>query len=374
MLCLSLVTLSARAQMVIPSPPSLAASSWVLMDAYSGKILVDHNADQPLPPASLTKMMTAYLVEHEMDEGNLSPDDQVMISENAWRTGGSRMFVQEGTTVSVENLLKGVVIQSGNDASVALAEHIAGGESTFADLMNQHAKRMGMNNSHFVNATGLPHEDHYSSAHDLAILARHIIKDYPDHYQVYSEKYFTYNDIRQPNRNRLLWRDPDVDGLKTGHTDEAGYCLVASAKKGETRLIAVVMGTRSEEARAQETQKLLSYGFRFFETKKLYDRGAVLNEPRVWGGEQNTLRVGVTEDVYMTVPQGRSDELTARLNIQQTIKAPVQAGQQVGTLEIKLGDEVLGQQPLVALEPVEEGGFFKRIWDSIRLFIDGLFD
>ncbi|MHB0776979.1 D-alanyl-D-alanine carboxypeptidase family protein [Halomonas sp. WWR20] len=371
--CLSLVILPARAQMV-PSPPSLAASSWVLMDAASGKILVEHNADQPLPPASLTKMMTAYLVEHEMDEGNLSPDEQVMISENAWRTGGSRMFIQEGTTVSVENLLKGVVIQSGNDASVALAEHIAGGESTFADLMNQHAKRMGMNNSHFVNATGLPHDDHYSSAHDLAILARHIITDYPDHYKVYSEKYFTYNDIRQPNRNRLLWRDPDVDGLKTGHTEAAGYCLVASAKKNDTRLIAVVMGTHSDEARAQEAQKLLSYGFRFFETKKLYDRGAVLNEPRVWGGEQNTLRLGVVEDVYLTVPQGRGDELSARLNIQQSIQAPVQAGEQLGTLEIKLGDQVLGEQPLVALESVEEGGFFKRIWDSIRQFIDGLFD
>lgn len=359
---------------MIPSPPSLAASSWVLMDANSGEVLVEHNADEPLPPASLTKMMTAYLVEREIDQGNIAPDDRVNVSEKAWRTGGSRMFIQEGTQVSVQDLLKGVVIQSGNDASVALAEHIAGAESAFADLMNQQAKRMGMDGSHFVNATGLPHENHYASAHDLAVLAKHIIKDYPEHYGTYSEKYFTYNDIRQPNRNRLLWRDPAVDGLKTGHTEAAGYCLVASAKKDDTRLIAVVMGTDSDEARTQETQKLLSYGFRFFETFKLYERGAVLNEPRVWGGAKDNLRLGVGEDVYLTVPQGRRDEMTAQLNIQDTIKAPLQAGQRMGTLEIQLGDEVVSEQPLIALETIEKGGFFKRIWDTILLFVTGLFD
>lgn len=359
---------------MIPSPPSLAATSWLLMDANSGEVLVENDADEALPPASLTKMMTAYLVEREIDEGNISPQDQVRISENAWRTGGSRMFVQEGTQVSVDDLLKGVVIQSGNDASVALAEHIAGAESAFADLMNQQAQRMGMNNSHFMNATGLPNENHYSSARDLAILARHIIQDYPEHYGTYSEKYFTYNDIRQPNRNRLLWRDPSVDGLKTGHTEAAGYCLVASAKKGDTRLIAVVMGTNSEEARAQETQKLLSYGFRFFETFKLYDQGAVLNEPRIWGGASDTLRLGVASDVYLTVPQGRRDDMTAKLNIQETIKAPVQAGQRLGTLEIQLSDQVVREEALIALESVEEGGFFKRIWDTVLLFVTGLFD
>lgn len=359
---------------MIPSPPSLAATSWLLMDANSGEVLVENDADEALPPASLTKMMTAYLVEREIDEGNISPQDQVRISENAWRTGGSRMFVQEGTQVSVDDLLKGVVIQSGNDASVALAEHIAGAESAFADLMNQQAQRMGMSNSHFMNATGLPNENHYSSARDLAILARHIIQDYPEHYGTYSEKYFTYNDIRQPNRNRLLWRDPSVDGLKTGHTEAAGYCLVASAKKDDTRLIAVVMGTNSEEARAQETQKLLSYGFRFFETFKLYDQGAVLNEPRIWGGASDTLRLGVASDVYLTVPQGRRDDMTAKLNIQETIKAPVQAGQRLGTLEIQLSDQVVREEALIALESVEEGGFFKRIWDTVLLFVTGLFD
>jgi D-alanyl-D-alanine carboxypeptidase (penicillin-binding protein 5/6) len=359
---------------LIPSPPDLAASSWVLMDASTGQLLVNHNGDQRLPPASLTKMMTAYIVEQEIDGGSISDSDMVSISENAWRTGGSRMFIQEGTQVSVENLLRGVVVQSGNDASVALSEYVAGSESAFADLMNQQAQRMGMQNSHFMNPTGLPHDDHYSSAHDLSILARHIITDFPDHYQVYSEKYFTYNDIRQPNRNRLLWRDPDVDGLKTGHTEAAGFCLVASAKKQDTRLIAVVMGTNSDEARAAETQRLLNYGFRFFQTRKLYDAGSVLNEARVWGGDKDTVRLGVQNEVSMTVPRGSADNLTARLNLPETLHAPIKAGQQMGTLEIKSGDEVLGQEPLVALEGVEEGSIFKRVWDSIVLFVTGLFD
>ncbi|SHF46002.1 D-alanyl-D-alanine carboxypeptidase (penicillin-binding protein 5/6) [Modicisalibacter ilicicola DSM 19980] len=359
---------------MVPSPPALSATSWLLMDANSGEVLVENDADKPLPPASLTKMMTAYIVEREIDEDRVSPDDQVSVSENAWRTGGSRMFIKEGTQVSIDDLLKGVVIQSGNDASVALAEYIAGSESAFADLMNQQARRLGMENSHFVNATGLPHENHYASAKDLAILAKHIIKDYPDHYDTYSQKYFTYNDIRQPNRNRLLWRDPSVDGLKTGHTEAAGYCLVASAKKDETRLIAVVMGTGSDEARAQETQKLLSYGFRFFETFKLYDAGAVLNEPRIWGGAKDTLRLGVSEDVYLTAPQGKREEMTARLDIQETIKAPIDAGQRVGTLKVLLQDDVVKEQPLIALESIEEGGIFKRIWDTVLLFVTGLFD
>lgn len=359
---------------MIPSPPTLAASSWILMDANSGEVLVAHNADEPLPPASLTKMMTAYIVEREISEGNISPDDMVTVSVNAWRTGGSRMFIREGTQVSVHDLLRGVIIQSGNDASVALAEYIAGSEAAFADLMNQQAQRMGLENTHFVNATGLPHENHYASARDLAILAKHIIQDYPEHYEIYSEKYFTYNDIRQPNRNRLLWRNPSVDGLKTGHTEAAGYCLVASAKQGDMRLISVVMGTGSDEARARETQKLLSYGFRFFETFKLYEKGAVLNETRIWGGTKDTLRLGVGEDIYLTVPEGRRDEMTAKLNIQETIKAPVQAGERLGTLEIQLGEKVIKEQPLIALETIEQGGFFKRIWDTILLFVTGLFD
>ncbi len=344
------------------------------MDANSGKILVEHNADKELPPASLTKMMTAYIVEREIDAGNISGDDKVTISEHAWRTGGSRMFLKPGSQVSINNLLKGVVVQSGNDASVALAEYVAGSTDAFADLMNQQAARMNLKHTHFMNPTGLPHDDHYSSAHDLAVIAQHIIKDYPDHYEMYSQKYFTWNDIRQPNRNRLLWRDPNVDGLKTGHTDAAGYCLVASAKEDGTRLIAVVMGTDSDEARAQETQKLLSYGFRFFETQQLYKSGAVLNKPRVWGGEQDTLRLGVASDVFITVPRGRIDDLNAQLDIRKTINAPVEQGEQLGTLKIKLNGKVLDERPLVALEPVPEGGFFKRLWDSVLQFVYGFFD
>ncbi|TCJ27561.1 D-alanyl-D-alanine carboxypeptidase [Halomonas sp. GDM18] len=359
---------------LIPAAPQLAASSWILMDANSGRILVEHNADKRLPPASLTKMMTAYLVESEMDDGKLSPDEKVRISVNAWKTGGSRMFIREGTSVTVDDLLHGVIIQSGNDASVALAERIGGSEGSFADLMNQHAKRLGMKNTHYMNATGLPHAEHYSTAHDLAILARRIIKDYPDHYEIYSQKYFTWNGIKQPNRNKLLWRDKDVDGLKTGHTEEAGYCLVASAKKEDTRLISVVMGTKSEEARAQESQKLLTYGFRYFESKKLYDKGAVLNQARVWGGEKDQVRLGMAQDVFLTVPSGQADKLTARLDLKDTIKAPVQAGEQYGTLQIKLDDKVLAEEPLVALEPVEQGGLFKRLWDALMLFFHGLFN
>nr|WP_245696471.1 D-alanyl-D-alanine carboxypeptidase family protein [Halomonas taeanensis] len=365
---------SPRPQTMIPSPPSLAASSWILMDADTGEVLVSHNADERLPPASLTKLMTAYLVEHELSRGNIDRDDQVLVSEKAWRTGGSRMFIQEGSQVSVDQLLQGVIIQSGNDASVALAEHIAGGESAFADLMNQQADRMGMVNTHFANATGLPHENHYSSAHDLALLARHIINDYPEQYKVYAEKEYTYNDIRQPNRNRLLWRDSSVDGLKTGHTEAAGYCLVASAKRDDMRLISVVMGTDSDEARAQESQKLLSYGFRFFETMELYPQGAVLATPRIWGGEKNDLRLGVDREVRMTVPRGRGEELAARLNLPESIDAPVEAGERLGTLEIKLGDEVIGERPLVALESIDQGGIFKRLLDTVRRFISGLFD
>ncbi|MFC3286302.1 D-alanyl-D-alanine carboxypeptidase family protein [Litchfieldella rifensis] len=380
LLCVAAFSLPAASQQpdtpqaMIPSPPQLAASSWILMDAESGEVLAAHNADERLPPASLTKLMTAYLVEHELNQGNIAMDDMVNVSEKAWRTGGSKMFIEVGNQVSIQDLLYGIIIQSGNDASVAVAEHIAGGEQPFADLMNQHATRLGMQNTNFVNATGLPNPEHYSSARDLARLSRHIIEDYPEHYAIYAEKFFTYNEIRQPNRNRLLWRDPSVDGLKTGHTDEAGYCLVASAKRDDMRLISVIMGTASEEARVQETQKLMSYGFRYYETLKLYDQGAVLNTPRIWGGAQNELRVGVEEDVSMTVPRGRSDELTARLNLQESISAPVQAGDRVGSLEIKMGDEVLGELPLVALETVEQGGFFKRLLDTIRQFISGLFD
>ncbi|WP_447556102.1 D-alanyl-D-alanine carboxypeptidase family protein [Vreelandella sp. EE22] len=359
-------------QTIIPAAPQLAASSWILMDANSGRVLVEHNADERLPPASITKLMTAYLVERELDRGTINMEDMVNISETAWRTGGSKMFIEVGDRVSIDNLLHGIIIVSGNDASVAMAEHLAGGEAPFADLMNQHADRLGMRNTHFENATGLPHENHYSSARDLALLSQHIINDYPEHYAIYSQRNFAFSGIDQPNRNRLLWRDPTVDGLKTGWTTEAGYCLVSSAKRDDMRLISVVMGTNSEEARAQETQKLLSYGFRFYETMKLYERGAVLATPRIWGGETNELRVGVDGEVFMTLPRNRNEELRARLNLDQDLQAPVAVGDEVGTLEVYLGEEMVGERQLTALESVEEGGLFKRLFDQVRRFFSGL--
>lgn len=359
-------------QTIIPAAPQLAASSWILMDAHSGRVLAEHNSDERLPPASLTKLMTAYLVERELDRGTISLTDMVNISERAWRTGGSKMFIEVGDRVSVDDLLHGIVIVSGNDASVAIAEHLAGGEAPFADLMNQHATRLGMNNTNFQNATGLPGDNHYSTARDMALLSQYIINDYPEHYAIYSQRTFSFSGIDQPNRNRLLWRDPTVDGLKTGWTTEAGYGLVASAKRDDMRLISVVMGTSSEEARAQETQKLLSYGFRFYETMKLYERGAVLATPRVWGGEMNELRVGVNEEVFMTLPRNRNEELRARLNLKQDLQAPVAVGDEVGTLEVYLGEDMVGERQLVALENVEEGGLFKRLFDQVRRFFSGL--
>ena len=361
-----------KPQTMIPSPPQLAASSWILMDADSGRVLAEHNADERLPPASLTKLMTAYLVERELNQGNISPDGLVPVSEKAWRTGGSKMFIEVGEQVPVSELLHGIVIVSGNDASVAMAEYLAGGERPFADLMNQHATRLGMHDTNFVNPTGLPDENHYSSAHDLALLSQHIINDYPEHYRMYRQKQFTFGGIEQPNRNRLLWRDASVDGLKTGWTEEAGYCLVASAERDDMRLISVVMGTASEEARAQESQKLLSYGFRYYETLNLYEAGAVLNTPRVWGGDKNELRVGVDSGVVMTVPRARDDELTAKLDIQSDLTAPIAAGDRVGTMEVRQGEEVVGERPLVALESIEEGGFFKRLIDQVQRFFTNL--
>lgn len=358
---------------LIPSPPQVAGSSYILMDPLSGQILMDENSNERLPPASLTKMMTAYIVERELDEGRISMSDMVPISVNAWRTEGSRTFVQEGTQVSVEDLLKGVIIQSGNDASVALAEFIAGSEGAFVDIMNQQAQLLGMNDTHFQNATGLPAPDHFSTAHDLALLAKAIINDFPENYPLYAEKHFTYNNIRQPNRNSLLWRDESVDGLKTGHTEEAGYCLVASAKRNDTRLIAVVMGTDSTGARAQEVQKMLNYGFRYYQSETLFSAGQELIEARIWGGRDDQLSVGVTRDVNVTIPRGSRDSLESTVDLDSVIKAPIKVGDELGRVQVKLGDEVIVDQPVLALTDVPEGGLFKRLWDAIKLFFIQLF-
>lgn len=359
---------------LIPPAPTVAASSYLLIDADSGKVLTEHNADTPLPPASLTKMMTSYIASMEILKGQLREEDEVLVSEKAWRTGGSKMFIEVGNRVRVIDLLRGVIIQSGNDASVALAEHIAGSEESFADLMNSHARRLGMNNTHFENATGLPGENHVSSARDMAIMAKAIIEDDPQHYAIYKEKEFVWNGIRQPNRNLMLWRDNTVDGLKTGHTDEAGYCLVASAKRDGMRLISVVMGTASEQARAAETQKLLTWGFRFFETRHFYQPDQVVSTARVWAGAQNQVGVGLAEGLVLTLPKGQADKLEATVTLDSTIKAPIARGDVLGQVEVKLGEEVVHTGPLVALADVESAGLFGRLWDSIRLFFYGLFN
>jgi len=355
-------------QVIIPAPPQLAATGYLVMDANTGKILVEHNADEQLPPASLTKMMTSYIVSSEIHSGNVREDDPVDISVTAWKMGGSKMFIREGTRVPVKDLLRGVIIQSGNDASVALAEHVAGSEGAFADVMNQQAALLGMNDTHFKNATGWPAEGHMTTAKDLSLLARAMINDFPEHYKLYSEKYFKYNGINQPNRNKLLFRDKSVDGIKTGHTEAAGYCLVSSAEKNGMRLIAVVMGTRSEEARATESQKLLAYGFRYFQTHKVYESGAKLNTTKVWAGMRDELDLGLQEEIFLTIPRGAQDDLVAEMLIDEVIKAPIKAGQELGKLTIRLNDEQLVDVPLVALQAVDEAGFFARIWDALVLF------
>ncbi|MCB2423676.1 D-alanyl-D-alanine carboxypeptidase family protein [Thalassolituus alkanivorans] len=371
---ISAITASAvQAEVIVPKAPDLDASAYVLMDADSGRVLVEHNADERLPPASLTKMMTSYIAVHELELGNVTEQTQVPISVKAWRKGGSKMFVREGTEVALIDLLRGIIVQSGNDASVAVAEYFAGSEEAFAGWMNQYAERFGMTNTHFENATGWPAEGHLSTAGDIAKLALHIVKDHPHYYKLYAEKYYEYNDIRQPNRNKLLWRDPSVDGLKTGHTDEAGFCLAASAVRDNTRLIAVVMGTRSEEARARETQKLLAYGFRYYETRKVYNAEEVLQTNPVWLGKTETADIGLEKELYLTLPRGMKGELEVNILTDEFLEAPIVKGQVVGTLTVSMEGEVQAERPLIALSDVEEAGFFGRLWGSIKLFFARLF-
>ncbi len=349
----------------IPDPPQVAAKGYLLVAHDSGQLIAESNADERLEPASLTKIMTAYVVFRELAGGNLALDDQVLVSEKAWRTGGSKMFIEVGARVSVEDLLKGIIVQSGNDASVALAEHIAGSEETFAHLMNTHAERLGLVNSNFTNATGWPGENHYTTARDMAVVAAATIREFPKYYAWYAQKEFTYNGINQSNRNRLLWRDESVDGVKTGHTQAAGYCLVASAKRGQMRLTSVVMGTDGEEARAQASLALLNYGFRFFESHKLYAAGQQIESLRIWMGEIQDLPVGPAEDVYVTIPRRKYDRLSAHLIREPDISAPVAKGAKVGDISIRLEDAELLRVPLIALQDVAEGGFLRKVKDSV---------
>lgn len=360
--------------MPIPAPPSLGANSYILVDFHSGHVLVENEPDLPVEPASITKVMTSYVVFTELAEGNIQLDDLVDVSENAWRTGGSRMFIEPGMEVTIEQLIRGMVIQSGNDASVALAEHLAGTEEAFAGLMNHYAAQLGMENSNFINATGLPHEDHYTTARDVAILSAALIRDFPDLYTLYSEKEYSFNNIRQHNRNNLLWRDPAVDGLKTGHTQAAGYCLAASAKRDGMRLISVVLGSASESSRVAESQSLLNYGFRFFETVQLYKAGQELAQGKVWKGEQEQIRLGIEDELYITIPRGRYEDLDAQVEMRPELIAPIAEGEQVGQISIRLEDEEVASRGLIALEAAGEAGFFGRTWDGLSLWFGGLFE
>ena len=351
----------------VPSPPKIGAESHILMDFRSGKVLVENNADNRVDPASITKIMTGYVVFKAIESGSVSLDDKVRISEKAWRAPGSRMFIEVNTQVSVENLLKGMIIQSGNDASIALAEHVAGTEEAFADLMNQYAAQLGMENSNFVNATGLPAENHYTTARDVALLSHALIKEFPDFYEWYQVKEFTWNEIRQSNRNLLLYRDNRVDGIKTGHTESAGYCLASSAVEGDMRLISVVMGADSDRARANASQALLNYGFRFYETHRLYEAGNELTSTRVWKAATEEIGLVPARNVYVTIPRGRYNDLDAVMDLQQTLIAPLDASQTVGVIRVSLDGEELVVVPLSPAAPVPEGSFFRRTVDSILL-------
>lgn len=361
------------AGMPTPAAPQLGASSYILMDFNSGEVLVEHEADQRVEIASLTKLMTSYVIFQELASGSVALDNVVVISEKAWRTPGSRMFLEPNMQVTLEELILGLVVQSGNDASVALAEFMAGTEAAFAGIMNHYAVQLGMANTNFTNSTGLPDPDHYSTARDTALLSAAIIRDFPEYYGWYAQKEYSFNNIRQHNRNNLLWRDPAVDGLKTGHTEAAGYCLASSAKREGMRLVSVVMGASSEQARASESQSLLNYGFRFFETVQLYEAGQELARGRVWKGKTEQVSLGLSEDLFITIPRGRYDDLEARIKMQPELKAPLETGIEVGRISVHLDDTVVASRSLATLEAVPPAGFFGRAWDGMRLWMGGMF-
>ena len=369
---------AAQAQKLIPAKPELAAKAWILVDAQTGHVLAQENADEQLPPASLAKMMTTYIVSNEIEAGRIEEQSQVLISDNAWelggaKTDGSTMFLSPRTKVSVLDLMHGVIIQSGNDAAIALAEFISGDEISFSDTMNRQAELLGMNNTNYMNATGLPAEGMVTTARDLSLIARAIISEHPKYYSIYSKKYFEHNNINQPNRNRLLWRDTSVDGLKTGHTKAAGYCLVASAKRRDMRLISVVLGAENDTTRARESQKLLSYGFRNFDTKVIYFAGDLIREnTKVWYGQQEFLNLTISDDVTLTFPRGSQKKLAANILIDEQIEAPIYQGQELGRLQVTLNEEILIDVPLVAQTNIIEAGIMPRLFDWIVLFFTNL--
>ena len=361
---------------VLSAPPELNNKSYVLMDYETGQILAAKNENEKLAPASMTKMMTSYIIEQKLLKGELTEDEQVRMNESAWCRGSSTescMYVPLNGTATVLEMLRGIIIQSGNDASKAMAEHIAGNEGTFAHMMNQEAKRVGMVNTHFINSTGMPAEGHYSTAKDMAVLAQHIIKDSSKYYPIYSEKEFTFNGIKQGNRNALLYSDPSVDGLKTGHTEEAGYCLTTSSKRGPMRLISVIFGTPSMNERASQTRTLLAWGFANFETANVQPANQVLAKAKVWFGKEDDVQIGLAENFNVTMPKGQADKIKTQLVVQPKLNAPLAKGQVVGKLVASLDGKVIAEKPLVALKPVEEAGFFARMIDHIKMFFSNLF-
>ncbi|ENV05830.1 MAG TPA: D-alanyl-D-alanine carboxypeptidase PBP5/6 [Acinetobacter parvus] len=361
---------------VLSAPPELNNKSYVLMDYETGQILAAKNENEKLAPASMTKMMTSYIIEQKLLKGELTEDEQVRMNESAWCRGSSTescMYVPLNGTATVLEMLRGIIIQSGNDASKAMAEHIAGNEGTFAHMMNQEAKRVGMVNTHFINSTGMPAEGHYSTAKDMAVLAQHIIKDSSKYYPIYSEKEFTFNGIKQGNRNALLYTDPSVDGLKTGHTEEAGYCLTTSSKRGPMRLISVIFGTPSMNERASQTRTLLAWGFANFETANVQPANQVLAKAKVWFGKEDDVQIGLAENFNVTMPKGQADKIKTQLVVQPKLNAPLAKGQVVGKLVASLDGKVIAEKPLVALKPVEEAGFFARMIDHIKMFFSNLF-
>jgi len=362
---------------VPPAPTPETSKSWVLMDYATGQILAGENADTPVEPASITKVMTSYVIAAEMAAGKVKATDPVMMSENAWRSGGagtdgSYSGFEVNKTAPLEQMEKGMVVQSGNDAAIALAEHVAGSESAFAALMNAYAKKIGMRNSHFVNPHGLPAEGHITTARDLALLGRALIRDYPVAYSYNKIKEFTVGPITQPNRNLLLWRDPSVDGIKTGHTSSAGYCLMASAKRGDQRLISVVMGDTSENQRAVDSQALLNWGFRFYETHQLYPANKQVTQQKVWKGQADAVSLGVAEPLLVSTPRGKYGQLKATMDVPKVLEAPIAKGQKIGTVKVNLGNQVVAQQPLIALEGIEQAGFFKRLWHAFLMWWDSV--
>ena len=376
---LAFTAFGAQAINIVPSPPQVAAKSYILMDATSGEVLVEHNADLPLPPASLTKLMTSYVLTAEIASGRVSRSDMVVVSENAWSQnplfkGSSLMWIEPGMDVSIEDLHRGIVVSSGNDATVAVAEHLAGNESAFADMMNGYAEALGMQDSWFINSHGLPHPDHLTTARDLAILSQALITRYPEEYSLYKEPEFSYNNITTRNRNTLMGEDASVDGLKTGHTEAAGYCLVASAERRGMRLISVVMGTNSKNARKNETRSLLNYGFRFFETVTVYEPMAELDKPRIWKGQQDYLAVGLVDAVTLTLPRGKKKNLETVLEVNPDIMAPIALGDRLGKVKLVSDGETVFESPLVALESVEPGSFFARLWDWVLMFVASFFN